>query len=337
MTPKQRGALRLALVLIVISGGLLGFALIHTDSLAAFSGTFYGANETWVNSAVGATFPQTLSTACTVADAAAFTNYTYLMNGKSLRFTSTTAQADIENNNQKSGASQWGHATPTNSVAGITNIAPDFGNDPRSAAYMSRAYNLSNVYVHNYIYRWSMAHSTEPTFGTQVLEATTLLGRALQITKAPVIATINGGLHAVLVTGIYSTSSPASNFPANITGLVYRDPEGVPTSSRFEVSINTWSGGNFSTPFGVYSLWSLYYGDLHNVGDKLNSSDPEPSVGIYKPTTDSPVHWYLGFNWVQVDIPYRRPMVVPTSPYFSQTSNPDVAFDAVKNAIMILP
>lgn len=337
MTATQRAALRLAFVLIAIFGGVLGFGLIHSDSLASFSGTYYGTNESWVTSSVAATFPQTLSTACTVADAAAFTNYTYLMNGHPLRFTSTQSQADIESDNQRWGASQWGNATPINAVAGITNIAPDFGNDPRSAAYMSETYNLSNVVVHNYLYRWQFAHTTQPAYSTQVLEATTLLARALQITQAPVIATINGGLHAVLVTGVYSTTSPATNFPANITGLVYRDPEGNVNNSRIEVSISAWTGGHFSTPWGVYSMWSLYYGDRSAVGDKRNTSDPEPTVGIYTPTATSPVHWYLGFDWVQVDIPYRIPMVQPGNPYLSQRRNPDLAFDAVKNAIMISP
>ena len=84
-------------------------------------------------------------------------------------------------------------------------------------------------------------------------------------------------------------------------------------------------------------MWSLYYGDRSAVGDKRNTSDPEPTVGIYTPTATSPVHWYLGFDWVQVDIPYRIPMVQPGNPYLSQRRNPDLAFDAVKNAIMISP
>ncbi len=337
MSPRHRAALRIAFVLMTISGGLLGVVLFHADTLAAFSGTYYGTNESWVASSVAATFPQTLSTACTVADAAAFTNYTYLMNGHSLRFTSTQSQADIESDNHQWGASQWGYATPENAVAGITNIAPDFGNDPRSAAYMSETYNLSNVRVHNYLYRWQFAHTTQPAFSTQALEATTLLARALQITQAPVIATINGGLHAVVVTGVYSTNNPATNFPANITGLVYRDPEGNVNSSRIEVSISAWTGGHFNTPWGVYSMWSLYYGDLSTIGDKQNTSDPEPTVGIYTPNASSPVHWFLGFNWVQVDIPYRIPWSQPGNPYLSQPNNPDIAFDAVKNAMMILP
>jgi hypothetical protein len=84
-------------------------------------------------------------------------------------------------------------------------------------------------------------------------------------------------------------------------------------------------------------MWSLYYGDLSTIGDKQNTSDPEPTVGIYTPNASSPVHWFLGFNWVQVDIPYRIPWSQPGNPYLSQPNNPDIAFDAVKNAMMILP
>jgi hypothetical protein len=38
-----------------------------------------------------------------------------------------------------------------------------------------------------------------------------------------------------------------------------------------------------------------------------------------------------------MDIPYRIPMVVPGNPYLSQPNSPDIAFDAVKNAMMIQP
>lgn len=337
MTPKQRMALRLTFVFITIAGGLLTFTLLHANSAAAFSGTYYGTNESWVGSATVHVFPQVLDNACTVADAAAFVNYIDLMNGLPIKFGSTSTQATIEHNNQTSGASQWGHATPINNVGGITNIAPDFGNDPRSAAYMAKVYNLSSVRVHNYIYRWQFAHTSAPSYATQVLEATTLLARALQVTHAPAIVTINGGLHAVLVTGVFSTSNPSTSLSAGITGLIFRDPEGTATSGRIEVSIGSWTGGHLSTPWGVYSLWSLYYGDRSSVGDKKNTADPEPSVGPYKPTAANPVHWYLGFNWVQVDIPYIVPRIVPGNPYLSQPANPDIAFDAVDNQMMTTP
>jgi hypothetical protein len=142
---------------------------------------------------------------------------------------------------------------------------------------------------------------TKYRYSTQVQQATTNVARALETWHEPVNVTINGGLHSVLVSGIYAYNDPATNYPANISSVVYRDPEGSSSTSRVQVDFTTWKSGNFASPFGVYSLWSLYYGDQSTVGDGLNTSDPEPSVGPYVPNGSNPYHWYHGFTWVQRD------------------------------------
>lgn len=305
MTIQQRIATRIAIALLAITGGLLGVALnamTNQTSASSFAGSYYGAYDSLMSKAIsGSIWPQATSNACAIADVVAAVNYDFLRYGHGFRFTNWSGQLTVERNNQTAGASEWGHATPTNAWGGITNIAPDFGNDPRSVAYDINHYDLHGSYIHDYIYRWQFTHTTKPSFTLQAEEATTLVVRDLVKWKSPIVVFINGGLHAVLVTGAWSTNNPDTNLPANIQGLIYRDPEGAEASSRQEIPLGTWIRGGYANPFGVYSLWSLYYGDRYTAGDMRNSYDPEPTVGVYKPTSAYPHHWYLGFTWVEHD------------------------------------
>lgn len=307
MTRNQRIASRIAFILIAISGGFLGIVLASPSLSTAqaycstCTGYFYGASSLVIKATSGTIWPQTTHSACGIADDIALINYLYLQYGHPLKFWNSGGQTTIEKNNQTAGASQWGHATPTNAWGGITNIAPDFGTDPRSVAYDVKHYAWSSIYVHNAIYRWQFAHTTAPSFWTQAKEATTLLARSLEIYHAPVITFINGGMHSVIVTGIWSSNNPKYYFPAGIRGLVYRDSEGNSTTSRQEISLYTWIAGNYANPWGVYSLWSRYYGDRYKLGDMKNTYDPEPTVGPYKPSSTYLHHWYLSFTWVARD------------------------------------
>lgn len=303
----QRAAWRLSFALLGAAGVLFAAtsatpasAASNTSATAA-TATFYGVDGTRMLNAINAIWPQHNGAYCGIATAEAAVNYDDEVHGVAMHFSSTSNQVSVASANQTSGASQWGHATPTNTYAGITNIAPDFGTDPRSIAYMEYNYTPNATYIHDYIYRWQFSNSTQPTFTTQVQQATTSMARALETWHEPVNATINGGLHSVIVTGVYSYTNPATSYPAQIASVVYRDPEAAASASRVQVDFATWAGGHFASPFGVYSLWSLYYGDKSSIGDRLNTSDPEPSVGIYKPTSSAPRHWYGGFTWIQRD------------------------------------
>lgn len=254
--------------------------------------TFYGADSTRTVNAIARIWPQRSGNYCGIETALAMVNYDDEVHGAPLRFASTYDQVTVAQANQRAGASMWGYATPTNATGGITNIAPDFGTDPRSIAYDAYTYSVNNVYFHNYIYRWQFANATQPSFYTQVQQATTSVARALETWHEPVSVAINAGRHSVLVTGIFAYTNPATSYPAQIGAVVYRDPMAAPSVSRFEVDFSTWAGGNYATPYGVYSLWSRYYG---------NPSDPEPTVGIYRPTGAHPQHWFGGFTWVQRD------------------------------------
>jgi hypothetical protein len=296
-----------------------------TTTNAALVATFYGGDTTRTNNAIATIWPQLRGPFCGIATAAAVVNYDDQVHGVGMRFSGRNVQNTIAYANQRAGASRWGYATPTSACGGITNISPDIGTDPRSIAYMAYTYTPNNVFYHDYIYRWQFANSTQPSYTTQVLQATTSMARALEAWHEPVIAQINGGLHSVLVTGVYSYTDPARTYPAQIASVVYRDPMASPSVSRFQVSLSTWAGGGFSTPYGVYSLWSIYYGDRYTRGDRRNSSDPEPTVGIYRPNSAHPVHWDLGFTWIQRD-----------NHWANGTYSPDYAFTS-SGSLMTAP
>ena len=324
----QRIAFNLALALLLIAAAILSSSrgdiawaspVAHASpSLPAV--TFYGSDTARTNAAIASIWPQYPGPYCGIETAEAAVNYDDLVHGVGMRFSGRSAQTSVASANQRSGASRWGYARPTNIQAGITNIAPDYGTDPRSIAYMTYNYTPNNTFFHDYIYRWQFANGVQPSFYTQVQQATTSVARALGTWHEPVTVLINGGLHAVLVTGIYTYTNPYASYPAQIASVVYRDPQAWPSVSRFQVSFATWAGGHFSTPFGVYSLWSLYYGDRYNRGDGLNRSDVEPSVGIYRPTSAQPIHWYRGFTWIQRDNHWANGTYSPDYAYRSTGS-----------------
>lgn len=318
----QRLAFRVSLVLLTVTAALLSMSWGKLTSpiptSQAATAAFYGADTARTIKAISSVWPQYSGPYCGIATSLAAVNYNDLVHGVAMRFTSRAAQTAVASANQRSGKSRWGYATPVNAYAGITNIAPDFGTDPRSIAYMTYEYTPLNNYFHNYIYRWQFANSTQPAFSTQVRQATTNVARALRSWHEPVNVTINGGLHSVLVTGVYSYNDPAYSYPAQIASIVFRDPAGAPSVSRFQVDISTWTAGRFSTPAGVYALWSLYYGDRYAQGDGKNTSDREPTVGIYRPTSTNPIHWFHGFVWIQRDNIYANGTY---SPDFAVKSN----------------
>jgi hypothetical protein len=320
MTRAQRLALRLSLALFLVAGCIIGIALQRgaigpqaAAACATCTGTYYGASDALVTEAIQNIWPQT-SNYCGVETALGAVNYADLWRGLPMRFTSGRDQYSVgkDDNWQAHAISEWGYAPPANNYAGKSNIAADAGTDPRSVAYMTHWYagTTGGYYFHDYIYRWQMFHWKEPSWNIQVAEATSSLAHSLMYYKQPVNTMINGGAHSVLVTGVFSLNNPRYYWPAQIQGLVFRDPEYAPWNSRFEVDYNTWAMYGLLMPPNnfAYSLWSVYYGDIHKPGDHLNKWDPEPVIGPYKPLPPVPnrvvnytEHWYGGFTWIARD------------------------------------
>ena len=328
MSRSQRVAVHLSVALLAVSASMLaaafarGFGLSSNAEASCGSciGTFYGVSDATMATVTQNIWPQGNTCNCGVESAEAVVNFVDQMQGLPLRFTSTQ---DMFNINQDMWGdaviSEWGYATPMNPCAEKSNIAPDTGTDPRSIAYISTRYSPSGSMFYDYIYRWSFYHKTEPSFSTQAQEATTSLAEGIERGHLPANTTINGGAHSVVVTGVWSGNDPNTHYPAQIQGLVFRDPEYVGTSSRFEVTFTTWSQTGLYMPPNnyYYSLWSLYYGDLKNLNDHLNTSDPEPTMGPYVPNAaqGEPYHWFHGLTWIQFGTIYE-----PLAPHSASPS-----------------
>ena len=309
------------------------------------TGTFYGVQSAnWMLDATGNDWPQKPnSNYCGIESAIGMVNYDYINSGQPQPYNSNDDQVTLGNYNQSVGGihpppgmSQWGWGydavqNPPNQYGGGTNIAGDFGTDPRSVAWMSWNYSMPNRFFHDHIYSWHQDPYGVQSRQDQVAHATTLLARGLDAWRIPIVVFINGGMHAVLVTGIWSGNDIYANYPAQIQGLVYRDPEGDPNgtnTSRQEINYSFWVNGGYSNLFGNYSLWSLFYGDLYNPNDHLNTNDPEPKVGPYVPGARYATHWYDNLDWVQRDNIYGW------NPLSNQNDawNPDYAINAVSGS-----
>src|SRR6185437_5259090 len=140
MNRYQRMALNCSLALLFVAGTLVALSWERTQAAApqvryTHIVTYMGTNSTMMSAALQTIWPQEVGPYCAIATAMAVDNYVHEEDGVAMTFTSRSQQYGVASNNQKAGASQWGDATPVNEYAGITNIAPDRGVDPRAAAY----------------------------------------------------------------------------------------------------------------------------------------------------------------------------------------------------------
>jgi hypothetical protein len=304
MNRYQTMALHCSIALLLVAGGLFALAwhqhqTITPAAVSATTSIAYGTNGTYMVAAVRNIWPQENGPYCALATGMAVVNYIDEEDHLPMRFTSPSEQYVIAKANQTSGESRWGYAKPTTVSAGITNIAPDKGVDPRGAAYMQNHYAPPGTIFHDYIYRWTFHYHTEPPYHWQVMQATTSLFRAWLSNSEPMSVIINGGEHSVIVSGGWSVNSIATNYPANIQGVIVRDPEFAPSISRFEMDFDQWSNHGAYFGSGYYTLWARYYGQ--NLNLSVNTDDPEPTVGIYRPTKTYPDHWFQGFTWITRD------------------------------------
>lgn len=314
--------LRVGLALMLAIGGLVFSWIISgilhdaTSAGACCTGAFYGSNATYVDNAVNAIYPEWQNSGegptcnCGVMTTMAIANYAdqvYYGNNGHNQFPNQASQNTVDTLNQwVSSQSQWGTPVTASTISacgGLANISLDTGTDPRTIAYDTYLYSPPGYYFGNVLYRSDLVADHPTNYSLQVAEATTMMAQAIETDQTPLSVAINGGLHSVLVTGIYANNDPASNWPASISGIVYRDPQYKASASRFTVDYSAWATYGLN-PYGGsyhYSLWSVYYGDVNTIGDQANTSDPEPLVGPYAPNAGAgyPYHWYHGFDWIQ--------------------------------------
>jgi hypothetical protein len=139
---RARGpALRMAISLLVVVAAL--WVTLPGQTAFARHGHVYrppqvyysGVDTGLLAGEIAPIWPQLDGPYCGIATAMAMVNFDDELRHQPLRFTSRDDQSTIATANQTAGKSRWGYATPTNAVAGITNIAPDFGTDSRAISY----------------------------------------------------------------------------------------------------------------------------------------------------------------------------------------------------------
>jgi hypothetical protein len=112
------------------------------------------------------------------------------------------------------------------------------------------------------------------------------MARTLERFRQPVNVTTDHGLHSIVVTGVFATTDPISQYPANVNAVVAWDPGvGSPWGGDQSAREVTWANYTFNNN-------TVTWGSAYNSN---GNDDPDPSVGIYTPNGSYPTHW-IGFR-----------------------------------------
>lgn len=256
---------------------------------------WYGANTSWVGAAANE-WPQKNSNWCGPAAIEVAANYTYQLaanNSANTPFKSGGQQRIANDlNNSSISASIWG-TPPWNGIGpGFkADIAQDLGVDPRGMAWgieYESAYGWYWRYLHNggspdklkiAVPRLTF-HNV--VYHVSIYNSVAGLARTLERYSQPIVVTVAHGLHFDVVGGVYSYSDPINTYPANTDAVDVWDPAvGTPDGGYQSAREVLWTGYSFNN---TQTMWASYY-------QSNNNWDPDPSVGIYTPTTDYPAHW----------------------------------------------
>lgn len=271
---------------------------------AAYSLAYYGADlGTGMKIATGVDFnhrstrptnapwPQAQKNYCFLASVQALTNYEDWRDGIAIRYPHQSDEGKILNDMNNSSV------VPNGGGGGFTkaNISADFGGDPRAQAWGAFEETPSYRYYHQYIYHNGVNGAS---FGlAKGVAATHRHGG-----NSPEIAIVDRGLHSVIVAGVWSYGNPVSVSTATINSFaVYNSWDQQSWGSYIngayyeQVSYTNWTQGQSTLTAGAGGhayWWKMPYG---------NNSDPEPNVGMYKPTTAYPHHWWTNYVAIQRD------------------------------------
>lgn len=309
MTSLEKRLLSLALLfglltlgVVAARGGDIGFPWQAPEAHASGSGTYYGANDTWAQTAAS-DWPQQQGNWCGVANIEMIANYTYQVAANSqsaIRWgKGSGGQQKIANDlNSNAAISRWGTAPATDGGPGFkADIAADGGTDPRSIAwgifYESAFGKYLAVQQAGYVLPANAMgyHNVIYHGGNGIQAAVSGLARTLARYQLPVSLTMAHGLHSDVVTGVYSNNDPRTSWPVAVTSISVWDPDpGTYQGSQHVI----WSYSAFTDP--NQPMWGTTY-NANNIGGV--PYDPDPSVGLYTPNGSYPHHW-IG-NWVDIE------------------------------------
>jgi len=157
----------------------------------------------------------------------------------------------------------------------------DFGGDPRAATYAIWDETTAPRFYHNYIYH------------NGVSGATAGFAYALTAYQEPVMEFVDGGLHSIVVAGVWAYHNPITYFPQTPESLaIYNSWDQTNWGSYLNgayysrVSYTDWSTRYYGSGF----WWAHGYDWDHTNGGYSNYAngglDPDPYMGIYQAGTD---------------------------------------------------
>ncbi len=323
-------------LLCLLMGALTFFALVGTQlsgspALAYASVTdsqhltYYGADlnkmtlATGINYRTGAIapggpWPQYASNYCFTAVVQAITNYVDLTKGLPIRYPTASDEGPLSGNPADEQAGQIlydmdNYMLPPDGPLPIegsganrrpyalSNIAYDFGGDPRTQSFGTAYESPDHEPYHEHIFHNGAAAAT---FG---------IAQAVAEFRQPVIALVNHAEHSVLVAGVWATGNPLTDPNAQIKALAVYNPWDqswgtyLSTGNYARVSYNDWIGAtNLPSPWGGINSW---FAEPYSSNGVL---DPDPSIGIYQagPGTSNPdaTHWINNYVIIQRDDNY---------------------------------
>lgn len=288
--------LTIALLFGLLTAGVLvrGWVSNGGGTAQAATGTYYGANGSWVSTAAS-DWPQHQNNWCGVANVELIANYTYIqtMGTGYYPFHSGGQQRIADDLNSAAAVSQWGTPSWNGTGPGFkADIARDGGTDPRAIAWGIEYESAAGNYLHlgqpgysqpkwatqSYSFHDDIYHPSAVSIQTAVAN----LARTMETYQIPMSVTIAHGLHSDVLSGVYATNDPTNSFPANVTALTMWDPAvGTPGGGYQSAREATWSYYNFTHD-------GRMWGQTYSVN---KGYDPDPSVGIYTPTSQYPHHW----------------------------------------------
>lgn len=164
----------------------------------------------------------------------------------------------------------------------LADTSHDGGGDPRAVAAGTWYETPNDHYYHQYIYHYNQSNVSWAVAG---------FAYAVDAYDEPVTVVVNGGLHMVVVAGVWSYGDPIQTFPAAVESVAVYNPWNQGWGSYLNgayysrVSYADWTG---TDPLNYGGFWWAHGYDWSNSqGKYVNTTyDPDPYMGIYQAGVD---------------------------------------------------